>query len=88
MPYSYGSNSCLQHDFLHDPKCSLDNNGIAGVVDGSGFQSYCLRPWCFVDSETCMKSSERLFRSTHFLGHEGVDLDLVRTRSVSFLGYG
>ena len=73
VPYSYGSSSCLQHDFIHDPKCSLD---VDGALEGGGadYPAYCIHPWCYVDVQTCMQSDERLFRSGYFSENDGVHL--------------
>ena len=73
VPYSYGSSSCLQHDFIHDPKCSLD---VDGALEGEGadYPAYCIHPWCYVDVQTCMQSDERSFRSGFFSENDGVHL--------------
>lgn len=66
VPFSYGSLQCKQHDFLLDPKCNLDTVTI--------IEDYCIRPWCYVDVDTCKKhSSERIFRSSYFPRDSGVD---------------
>ena len=37
--------------------------------------AYCIRPWCFVDHETCATYSEnRVYRSSYFPFDSGVDL--------------
>jgi len=69
VPYSYGSNQCLQHDFIHDPKCSVSADG------GTNIPEYCFRPFCYVDAKSCMQfSDDRVFRSTYFPYDTGVDV--------------
>jgi hypothetical protein len=69
VPFSYGANKCLQHDLLHDAQCRADLAGEK-IVD-----SYCFRPWCFVDLAACRKDpEERAFRSSYFSFDSGVDL--------------
>lgn len=63
VPYSYGSNNCLQYDLIHDAQCKM--------IDPPG---YCLRSWCYVDSSCMLSSDERLYRSVYFPYYEGVDL--------------
>ena len=65
---SYGSQYCLQHDLIHDPDCSL--GGGNNIIP-----SYCTKPWCYVDAETCTRASdERIYRSTYFPREDGVDV--------------
>mmetsp|Transcript_5441 Transcript_5441/g.13625 ORF Transcript_5441/g.13625 Transcript_5441/m.13625 type:complete len:357 (+) Transcript_5441:326-1396(+) len=61
VPFSYGSSSCVKHDYMHDPKCSL-----GGINGGSNYPVHCIRPWCYVDATSCMQSSERAFHSAFF----------------------
>ena len=61
VPFSYGSSSCVKHDYMHDPKCSL-----GGINGGSNYPVHCIRPWCYIDATSCMQSSERAFHSAFF----------------------
>ena len=63
VPSSYGSYGCLQHDLINDPKCQMADS-----------QDYCPDTWCYVDAESCMRSSERLHRSIYFPRDLGVNL--------------
>ncbi|KAL3779463.1 hypothetical protein ACHAWO_006448 [Cyclotella atomus] len=57
VPSTYGSNSCLQHDLLHNIVCQdLDET-----------KTFCLRNWCYVDLQSCkLNSTERVYRSEYF----------------------
>ena len=69
VPLSFGSSKCLQHDLFHNPSCSLDRASEIAIP------AYCIRPWCYVDAESCMKDShERIYRSTLFPFDSGIDL--------------
>ena len=69
VPYSYGSNQCLQHDFIHDPKCTMPADG------GTNIPEYCFRSFCYVDAKKCMAlSDDRVFRSAYFPHDTGVDV--------------
>jgi len=69
VPLSYGSSKCLQHDLFHNPSCSLDRASEISIP------AYCIRAWCYVDAESCMKDShERIYRSDVFSFDSGVDL--------------
>jgi len=59
VPYSYGSSSCLQHDYLHNPRC-FDQ------YSPSESHAHCLNSWCYVDAKSCMRTPETVYRSTHF----------------------
>ena len=79
VPFTYGSSSCLPHDLIHDPKCTLDqlfsvSNGVNATKSNYIIvPSYCFRSWCFVDPNTCKKQSdERVYRSGYF----GYDTDV------------
>jgi hypothetical protein len=80
VPFSFGSNQCLQHDLLYDPRCTLDEiNKIQQGIDSNSnssstnsaaaaiVPSFCLQPFCYVDAETCRKNSiEKVYRSSYF----------------------
>ena len=66
VPYSYGSSSCLQHDLLHDPRCDKDSS--------SESHAYCRNSWCYVDSQSCMRTTEIAYGSTRFPTGEGAHL--------------
>ncbi len=60
VPYSYGSNACLQHDQLHDPICQED-------LSTTTVPPYCFLSWCYVDAASCRKNSEDvIFKSEYF----------------------
>jgi len=67
-PLSYGSSECLSHDLYYDSFCTLDH------VNKKQISGYCVRPWCYVNAELCMKSSERIYRSSYFPSDTGIDL--------------
>ena len=70
VPYSYGSGSCLRHDFIHDPKCQL----LLSNSSQTEYPDYCIRSWCYVEAKECMLSDERVYSSNIFPSDEGVNL--------------
>ena len=69
--YMYGSLNCLRHDLNVDPAC----NATSPEGGESTIPEYCQHRWCYVDAKSCGKDSlERVFRSTYFPAHMGVDL--------------
>ena len=69
VPISYGSSKCLQHDLLYNPFCTVEN------ATKTPIPAYCIRPFCYVDAESCGKNSfERVYRSDYFNIESGIDL--------------
>ena len=60
VSYDYGSNSCLQHDLLHDPNCQSSPSTTI-------IPPYCFQSWCYVNASTCKRDSEEaIYKSDYF----------------------
>jgi len=69
VPLSFGSSNCVQHDIFYDPSCSLN------ITTKRSIPSYCVRSWCYVNAESCMKDSyEIIIRSSYFPFNSGINL--------------
>lgn len=69
VSYDYGSNACLQHDLLHDPKCLFVNN--TSNTNNAIIPPYCFQSWCYVDASTCKRDSEEaVYKSDYFSTHD------------------
>ncbi|KAL7531863.1 hypothetical protein ACHAXR_004282, partial [Thalassiosira sp. AJA248-18] len=67
VPYSYGSGGCLQYEMMYDPVCQITDESYK-------IPDYCTQPWCYVDRNSCLATSERVYRSIYFHYDSGVDL--------------
>lgn len=80
VPHSYGSNTCLPHDFLGGSEDEQSNKSEVyskcqeTMPENPNDKDHCSLSWCYVDPKSCMLSSERVHRSMNFPHDGGVDL--------------